>query len=399
MTSLRDRRLRRLINTHDIRRRAKRLPKAVFDAIDGGATDEITVRANASAYDRIWLRPRALADVSALDTSTTILGKPVSMPLMLAPCGFALMTNREAELPAARAAGAAGTVFAVSGAASKTLEEIADVATGPLWYQLYLPPNRKGGAEIIDRAAAAGYDTLCLTIDSAVLGKRERDFRNQLTIPLKPSPRLAWTAVRNPRWAVDFALGGLDGGGGINGARQAVGQFAETVTNAKPVTLEDLLWVRERWKGTLVVKGVQRSDEVEAILDAGADAIVVSNHGGRMLDTVRPTIEVLPEVVEAVDGRAEVLIDGGIRRGTDVVKAVALGAQACLIGRPYMFGMSVAGEAGAARVLEILRTEIAGAMGNLGCARVGDLDRTLIGSGLTPSDMVSCAYERNRDTR
>lgn len=381
MRTLTERRLAKVINTSDMRARAKRLPKPVFDAIDGGACDEITVRANSESFDQIWLRPRILSDVSGLDISTKVLGQRVSMPLLLAPCGLALMTNREAELPAARAAGKAGTGFVVSGAGTKTLEEIIETASGPLWYQLYLPPDRSAGAAIIERAAAAGYEVLCVTVDSAVNGKRERDFRNNLSLPLKISPSLVLTAVRNPVWTLNFVRGGAGAEGGVLGTRRVIGRFAETVTTAKPVTLDDLVWIRKLWKGKLVVKGVQRSDEIDTIVSIGVDAVVVSNHGGRNLDTVRPAIRILPEVVQAADGRIEVLVDGGIRRGSDVVKALALGASACLIGRPYMFGLGVAGEAGVSRILQILHTEIAQTMANVGCATVDDVDLSVIDTG------------------
>ena len=378
MKTLTERRLARIINTHDIREQAKRLPKAVFDAIDGGACDEITLRANAESFGRIWLRPRVLTDVSGLDTSTEVLGQQVSMPLMLAPCGFALMTNREAELPAVRAAGAAGTAFVVSGAGTKPLEELAKTATGPIWYQLYLPPQRSAGEELIARAEQAGYTTLVITVDSAVNGRREPGLPDKLTMPLKMSPSLMWTGVRNPVWTSNFIRGGAGGNGGITGSRRIVGEFAQTVTTAKPVTLEDLVWIRERWKGKLVVKGLQRAEEVSPTVAIGADAIVVSNHGGRNLDGVRPTIEILPEVVAAADGRVEVYLDGGVRRGSDVVKALALGAQACFIGRPYMFAMGIGGQAGVAKVLQIFQTEIAQTMANLGCETVKDIDPTMV---------------------
>lgn len=390
MKTLTQRRLAKVINTHDMREQAKRLPKAVFDAIDGGASDEITVRANAAEYQRISLRPRILTDVSGLDTSTTVLGQRVNMPLLLAPCGFALMTNHEAELPAVRAAGAAGTTFVVSGAGTKSLEEISRLASGPLWYQLYLPPERSAGAAIIDRAEAAGYEVLCVTVDSAVNGKRERDYRNHLTMPLKMSPNLLWTGLRNPVWTANFIRGGAGRGRGITGSRQVVGRFAEVVSTAKPVTLDDLVWIRNRWRGKLVVKGVQRAEEVEQIVSVGAEAVVVSNHGGRNLDTVRPTVRILPEVVAAAAGRVEVLLDGGIRRGSDVVKALALGATACLVGRPYMFGLGVGGEAGVARVLQIFQTEISQTMANLGCETVRDIDPSVIDQQLWARAVRDC---------
>jgi isopentenyl diphosphate isomerase/L-lactate dehydrogenase-like FMN-dependent dehydrogenase len=372
----------KILNIEEMRAQARWLPRAVFDAIDGAAGDEITLRANRTAFDDIWLRPRALADVSTRDLSTTVLGQPISMPLMLAPCGFARMANSQAELAVARAAGRAGTLFAVSGSASYLVEEIVQTATGPLWYQLYLPPNEGAAAELIDRVEAAGYDVLCITIDTAVTPKRERDYRNKLSVPLKMSPRLALAGLSNPVWAKDFVLGkvGTRGSapGVMGGARTAYWSFAKTVQNMRPVTMTDLRHLRARWKGKLVVKGVMRGDECKAMVDAGVDGIVVSNHGGRNLDCVRPSIRILPEVVEAVDGHAEVYVDSGIRRGTDVIKALALGARACLVGRPYMFGLAVGGEAGVARVLEIFRNEIEHSMALMGCASVSDIDESMV---------------------
>jgi isopentenyl diphosphate isomerase/L-lactate dehydrogenase-like FMN-dependent dehydrogenase len=370
---LRRRRVNAILNIDEMRERAKCLPRPVFDAIDGGGGDEITMRANRSAYQRLWLKPRALADVGQVDTSTTALGQRISMPLMLDPCGFARMAHRDAELAVARAAGLAKTVFAVASGSSYSLEEIAQVASGPLWYQLYLPPERRRAEELVARAENAGYKVLCVTIDIPIFSKRERDYRNKLTVPLKMSPKLLLAGLSNPSWTINFVLGRVARGGSYRSVRRALWEFSNTVTQATPVTMADVRWLRQRWKGKLVVKGVQRGDECEAIIDVGVDGLVVSNHGGRNLDMVRATIDVLPEVVNVVKGRAEVFIDGGIRRGADAVKAVALGATACLVGRPYMFGLAVGGEAGVARVLEIFRTEITQTMAFLGCSTVSDI--------------------------
>lgn len=375
------RRVDNVLNAEEMRTRAKWLPRAVFDVIDGGATDEITMRANRTAFERIWLRPRALADVTQRDLSTTVLGQSISMPLMLDPCGFAWMANSGAELAVARAAGRANTVFVVSGAASYPLEEIAKAASGPLWYQLYLPPNRVGAEALMDRVDKAGYTVLCVTIDQAVSAKRERDYRNKVTIPLRMSPRLLLSGMSNPIWAKDFLFGKVGRQGAapsLANVRTAMWNLANTVQNMHAVTAADLQWIRQRWKGKIVVKGVMRGDECSQMIDAGVDGILVSNHGGRNLDCVRPTIEILPEVIKAVDGRAEVYIDGGIRRGTDVIKAIALGARACLIGRPYMFGLAAGGEAGVSRILEIFRNEIDQTMGHMGCPTVHDIDIGLV---------------------
>jgi isopentenyl diphosphate isomerase/L-lactate dehydrogenase-like FMN-dependent dehydrogenase len=375
-------RVDRVLNTAEMRERAKWLPKAVFDAIDGAASDELTLRANRTALDAVWLRPRALADVSKRDLRTTALGQEISMPLMLDPCGFARLADSEGELAVARAAGLAGTIFAVSGSASYTVEEVAAAATGPLWYQLVLSPDKDAAEALVGRVEKAGYSALILTIDTPVTPKRERDYRNHLTVPLQMSPRLLLTGLSNPAWAKDFVLGKVGTRGAsplkITGVRTAYWNFARSIHNLRSITFDDIRWFRERWKGKLVVKGVLRGDEVPQMVDLGVDAIIVSNHGGRNLDTVRATIDVLPEVVKAAAGRAEVYMDGGVRRGTDVVKAIALGARACLIGRPYLFGLAVGGEAGVSRVLEIFRTEIEHTMAMSGCATVADIDRSLV---------------------
>jgi len=375
-------RVNEILNTEEMRERARWLPKVVFEAIDGAASDELTLRENRAALDRIWLRPRALADVSKRNLSTSVLGQRISMPLMLDPCGFARLANSDAELAVARAAGRAETVFAVSGSASYSVEEIAAAATGPLWYQLVLSPDKEAGEALVDRVEKAGYEVLVLTIDTPVTPKRERDYRNHLTVPLTMTPRLFLTGVTNPIWAQDFVLGKVGHRGvsplNLTGVRTAYWNFARSIHSLRSITFDDVRWFRDRWKGKLVLKGVMRGDEVPRILDLGVDGIVVSNHGGRNLDCVRGSIDILPEVVKAARGQAEVYVDGGIRRGTDVIKALALGARACLIGRPYLYGLAVGGEAGVTRVLEIFRNEIEHTMAMMGCASVADIDRSLV---------------------
>jgi isopentenyl diphosphate isomerase/L-lactate dehydrogenase-like FMN-dependent dehydrogenase len=240
--------------------------------------------------------------------------------------------------------------------------------------------DREAVSALLERVEGAGIDALCITIDSAVLHKRERDLHNHLTLPLRLSRRTLLAAASRPRWSVAYLLGGLGRGRPIQlaGGSRALEAISRTVREQAPVTIDDVRWLRERWTGKLILKGVMRADECRMIVDLGVDGIVVSNHGGRVLDGVPATIDVLPEVVEAVDGRAEVFLDGGVRRGTDVVKALALGARACLIGRPYLFGLAAGGEAGVTRVLEILRAEIEQTMALVGCATVEDVDRSLV---------------------
>jgi isopentenyl diphosphate isomerase/L-lactate dehydrogenase-like FMN-dependent dehydrogenase len=370
-----------VINMADMRERARRaLPRAVFDAIDGGATDEITLRENRLALDRVWLRPRALADVSQRNTSTTVLGQRIAIPLMLDPCALARVCHPEGEVAVARAAGRGGTIYAVASSTGHPLDRIVEAASAPLWYQLYMPRDRGKLSLLLDRIHHAGFAALCVTVDSPVLHKRERDLRNNLTLPLRLSLRTILSAASHPKWSYGYVAGGLRRGRRIElgSGRRAVEAISRTIEEQAPVTFADVEWLRGHWKGKLVLKGVMRAEECPQIVDLGVDGIVVSNHGGRVLDGLRSTIEVLPEVVEAVEGRIEVFLDSGIRRGTDVVKALALGARACLIGRPYLFGLAAGGESGVTRVLEIFRAEIEQTMALTGCATVSDIDRSLV---------------------
>src|SRR3954447_8494890 len=396
--------LRGVYNVEDLRRRARRrLPKAVFDIIDGGSGDDVTLRANREAFHRIWLRPRAMQDVSNVDLTTTVLGERITMPLMLDPCSFARICDSQAELAVARAAGRAGTVYAIAGGASETPQDIAKVATGPLWYQLYMSPDDDSTRRLLDRVEAAGYRTLCVTVDTMIKPYRETDLRNGITLPPQITPKLMMSGLSRPRWAKDFLLGKSGSPYRLRGARTAYEHFAEAILHIKSVTFTELGWLRERWRGPLVVKGIMRGDEVPAMIDAGVDGFVVSNHGGRNLDGVPATIDVLPEVVAAADGRAQVFLargfrraadgraqlflDGGIRRGTDVVKALALGADAVLMGRPYMFGLAANGEAGVEQALELMRNEIHRAMAFCGAPSVGAVDATMVNVG-TPGMTV-----------
>jgi isopentenyl diphosphate isomerase/L-lactate dehydrogenase-like FMN-dependent dehydrogenase len=315
-----------------------------------------------------------------------------SIPLLLAPCGFARLANSDAELAIARAAARSDTVYVVSGASSYPLEDIAQAAPDHLWYQIYLPPDKKATDALIDRVEAAGYGTLCISIDTAIAPKRERDVRNGLTLPLRPTPRLVFESLANPSWTKDFLLGRVGGGQRFGnypgaGAAAALANFTSTVTHLRSVTMADVRDVRARWPGKLVLKGIMRGDECREIAELGVDGLIVSNHGGRNLDGVRPTIEILPEVVQAVSPEVEVLVDGGIRRGTDIMKCLALGASACLIGRPYLYGLAVAGEPGVSRVVEMLRTEFEQAMGLAGCARVADIDSSLVTRSTQQSEL------------
>jgi isopentenyl diphosphate isomerase/L-lactate dehydrogenase-like FMN-dependent dehydrogenase len=371
--------LRTLHSVDDLRRAARRrLPRAVFDVIDGGAGDELTLRANRAAFERHWLRPRALTDVSRIDTSTTVFGDRLEFPLLLAPCSFARMCHSDAEPGVARAAGRAGTVFVVAGGASERPEVVARHASGPLWYQLYPSLDPGANADLLQRVAGAGYRVLVVTIDTPISPYREKDLRNGVSLPVELTPKLLLAGVSKPAWTRDFLLGDRGAGFRLTAAKRAYDRFEGVIAHKKCTTIEDIAWLRERWAGPLVVKGVLRADEIPAMLAAGVDGIVVSNHGGRNLDGARPTLDALPEIVEAVDGAAEVFLDSGVRRGTDVFRALALGARACLVGKPYMYALAAGGERGVDRLLELLRNEIYRAMVFAGAAEVADIDASML---------------------
>jgi L-lactate dehydrogenase (cytochrome) len=380
----------RVVNIADLRRLAKkRLPRVVFDYIDGGAEAEVTLRENSRAFEDVTLRPRSAVATATCDLSTTVLGSPISLPIILAPVGSSRMFYPRGEEVAARAAGLAGTAYVLSTLAGCRVEDVASASSGPVWYQLYLVGGHDVALGAIERAKRAGCTALVVTIDTPVAGLRERDSRNGTKELLSGN---AWTMLpyvhqflARPRWlAAYLADGGLmtfanivlpDGPMSYADVGAALEQSM--------VCWADLRWIREAWPGKIVVKGVHTGDDARMATDAGADAIVVSNHGGRQLDGVAATIRVLPEVVAAVDGRVEVLLDGGIRRGSDVVKALCLGARAVLIGRAYAYGLGAAGGAGVSRAIEILRTDIVRTLKLLGVPSTALLDRSLVDAPTT----------------
>jgi isopentenyl diphosphate isomerase/L-lactate dehydrogenase-like FMN-dependent dehydrogenase len=381
-------RLDKAVNVEDFRELArKRLPRLIFDVVDGGAGDETTMRANRAAFEEITLRPQPLGDVTENDLSTTVLGQKISLPVILGPCGAGQALHSEAELGVAKAAGNAGTIYALSTAGSYELEDVANVSSGPLWLGLYLGPTKQATNEVIDRAKAAGYAALCLTVDGAVNGLRERDKRNGFAdLKIRYTPGVIAQGVSRPAWSYGF-LRGTVGKGFRSSAEAAPISLEESRERIRhtwqPVTQADVEAIRARWDGPLIIKGVLRADRIEPLLELGVDAFVVSNHGGRQLDGVPATIRVLPEIVEAARGAADVFVDGGIRRGTDVVRALALGAKACLVGRPYMYGLAAGGQAGVERVLDIFRDEIDNTLMLLGCGRAADIDGSFVAEAMT----------------
>jgi L-lactate dehydrogenase (cytochrome) len=372
----------RVVNIADLRRLAhRRLPPIVFAYIDGGAEDEVTLRDNCRAFGDVAFRPRQCVAVPACDLRTTVVGTPLDLPFMLAPVGFCRMFYPRGEVHAARAANAAGTCFILSTFSGTRLEEVREGTKGPLWYQLYVPGGREVAEAAMARARTSGYTTLVVTIDTPVAGMRERDFRYGARELLRgdvwSSVPHAWQFITHPRWVFDYVADGavqvfpnveLPGIGPMPSGD--VGILLEKTT----VTWQDLRWMRDVWQGPVVVKGVHTGDDARHAIDAGADAVVVSNHGGRQLDGVAGSLRVLPEVVSAVNGQVEVLMDGGIRRGGDIVKALCLGARAVLIGRGYAWGLAAAGGPGVARAIEILRADMIRTMRLLGCSSVADLN-------------------------
>jgi isopentenyl diphosphate isomerase/L-lactate dehydrogenase-like FMN-dependent dehydrogenase len=374
------------INIQDLRRMAqRRLPKVVFDYVDGGAEDEITLRANEQVFGELTFRPRHAVSFPHCNLRTKVLNFDLAIPFLLAPVGYSRLMHPAGEIGAARAAGAAGTAYILSTVSGHAMEKVKQATTGPVWYQLYLLGGR-GVAEIaLERARAAGYSALVVTIDTAVAGMRERDFRNGMREILrggafKQIPYLGQFLTR-PRWLFHFLMDGgmrrlpnvvLPGTGPMPLTDVA------TALASSVVTWRDFPWIREAWNGPILVKGVLTGDDARCAIDQGASAVVVSNHGGRQLDCVSPSLRALPEIVRAVSGQAEVLLDGGVRRGSDIVKALCLGARAVLIGRAYAYGLGAAGEAGVMRAIEILKGDVERSLRLLGCPTVGELDRSFL---------------------
>ena len=376
----------RVVNVEDLRRAARRrLPRAVFDYIDGGAEGERTLAENCRAFDAVLFRPRCAVAIARCDLGTTVLGLPLSLPLLLAPVGSSRLFFPRGEEAAARAAGSAGTAYVLSTLSGCRLEDVAAAAGGPVLYQLYLLGGRQVAEATIERARRAGYAALVVTIDTPVAGMRERDIRPGVTalVTRRVGAMLPYLGqfLARPRWLAGFlADGGLMKFPNVALPGQPPMPYADVgaALEQSVVSWTDLGWIRDLWKGKIVVKGVHTGEDARRAVDEGAAAVVVSNHGGRQLDGVAPTLRVLPEVVAAVAGRAEVLLDGGIRRGGDIAKALCLGARAVLAGRAYAYGLGAAGGAGVVRAIEILRADLVRTLKLLGCAGTAALDRSYV---------------------
>lgn len=374
---------KRIHNAEDFRRAAAGyLPLPVFDFIDGGAEDETAVRNNRAVFERIRFRPRTMADVQTRSTATTLLGGPAALPIAIAPMGGLSNFAPHAELAMARAAAAAGIPYCLSTAAGITIEDLrAALPDARLWYQLYLFKDERINEGMVRRAQDARYDALMVTTDTHMGPKRERDRRNGFFLTLERTPRNVARVLARPRWLWDVVIrAGLPGMPNLAPyAPQAMENLPATrffIENRRPAfDYAQLRQMRKLWKGKLLVKGVLRADEAVQVMECGADGIVMSNHGGRNLDGAAAPLEMLPEVVDAVAKRMHVLIDSGFRRGTDVIKALALGAEGVLIGRPAAFAVAAGGEAGVAHLIELTRDEIDRTLGFLGCTAVDQLGR------------------------
>jgi len=375
----------RVMNVEDLRRAAKRrLPRVVFDYIDGGAEDEWTLRANCRAFETVTLRPRCAVATPVCDLRTTVLGTSLSMPVILAPVGSCRLMYPRGEEAAARAAGEAGIICTLSTLSGCRLEDVAVASGGPVWYQLYLVGGRDCALAAIERARQ-GFSALVVTIDTPVAGFRERDIRNGVKELLSGKfgamlPFVIQLLIR-PRWLAAFLMdGGLMKFENVVISGKGPMPYVDVTAALEQsvVTWDDLKWIRQAWNGPIVIKGIHTGEDARRAVDIGADALVVSNHGGRQLDRVPPSLQVLPEVVAAVGDRIEVLLDGGIRRGSDVVKALCLGARAVMIGRAYAYGLGAAGSAGVERIIDILRADMIRTLKLLGCASIAELDRSFI---------------------
>jgi isopentenyl diphosphate isomerase/L-lactate dehydrogenase-like FMN-dependent dehydrogenase len=374
-------------NLDDIRRLAKRrLPRGIFEFIDRGAEDDLATEENRAAFRRIRLVTRALTDVSKRDASTTLFGRKLAMPLAIAPTGAAGLVWVQGELELAKAAAASGIPFTLATRSMTSIEDIAAHAGGVNWFQLYVWADRSLSYGLVDRAAAAGFEALLVTVDVPVAPNREYNKRNGFSLPFNPGPRAMLDIALHPRWLLGVMAKYLMTTGmpryenqpGETKLRITKGAENLPSTRSDNLTWEDIRELRRRWPRALLVKGILRPEDAKRAIACGADGVVVSNHGGRCLDSAVAPIEALPAIAEAVGDRGTVLMDGGVRRGGDVVKALALGAKAVLMGRPGLFGTALAGQAGAAQVIEIVKRELLTVMAQTGCPTIADIGPELV---------------------
>ena len=374
-------------NIEELRLAARRrLPRAVFDFIDGGAEDERTLRGNREAFEKVRLMRKVLVGVAAISTETSILGKTAKLPIAIAPTGAVGFGWRGGDIAVARAAAAFGIPFSLSTSATASIEKIAEAAPGRLWFQAYFFKNREFTFGLIERARKAGYDTLMVTADLPVGGKRERDFRNDFSIPFRFTPKNMLDFATRPAWALDMLLRGMPPVENLHGMAEKGASTRNIVSSVGRNQDAALDWevikrVREAWPGKLLIKGVAHPADAELAVSLGCDGVIVSNHGGRQLDGEVASFDALPGVVRAIGGRSAVLMDGGIRRGSDIFKALARGAQAVMIGRATYYGVCAAGEKGANRALEILSDELVRTMQLCGARSIAEIGPQLIFPG------------------
>lgn len=380
--------LARCHNIADLRRLASRkLPAPMFHYIDGGSDDEQTLRRNRDAFGQYRLLPEVLVDVGQVDTSTTILGRKLALPFFLAPTGMSRLFHHDKELAVARAAQKAGTLYSLSTLGTTSLEEVAREIDTPRMFQIYILRDRGLTLEFVERCRAAGYDALCLTVDMPVAGNRERDLRTGMVMPPRFTPSSCFSFAMHPGWSLrllthpQFRLANVAhrvdalGAGAMGLIDYVNSQFDRSVTWA------DVAWLRSKWSGKLVIKGILSPADAARARDCGVDAAMISNHGGRQLDSAPAPVEMLRPIRDRIGSNMELIVDGGIRRGTDIVKALALGADACSIGKAYLYGLAAGGERGVARAIELLRAELVRTMALLGCASTGDIAaRHVLGS-------------------
>ncbi len=381
------RRLRKAASVSDLRRAARRrLPRGVFDYIDGGAEDETTLGRNTSSFQGFEFRPRVLRDVAAVDTTTTLLGRQRPFPLVLSPTGFTRIAHSQGELAVARAAERVGIPYCLSSLSTRSIEEVREVSRGDLWFQVYVWKDRALLAEMLQRASAARYSTIVITVDTAVLGRRERDVRRGFTLPPKIGPGTLVDGALHPGWTLDFLRNPEIKFANVVG--RSVGDGSDPVSLSEFISdqfdpsldWDDIEWFRSMWDDKIVVKGIQTVEDAVIASKQGVDAAAISNHGGRQLDGAPPPIELVQPIRDAVGSDLELLCDGGVRRGSDIVKALALGADAAMAGRAYLYGLGAAGEAGVDHVLAQLREGMERVMALVGCAAVPDLTDDLVTS-------------------
>jgi L-lactate dehydrogenase (cytochrome) len=383
------RRLARAASVADLRAIARRrMPRGVFDYIDGGAEDERTMVANSAAFAAMTFRPRVLRDVGHVDPSTTLLGRPLPLPLVLAPTGFTRIADPDGELAVARAAARAGLPYTLSTLSTRSIEEVARVSGGPKWFQVYVWRDRGLVKEMIDRAATAGYEALVITVDTAVLGRRERDVRRGFSLPPKVGLGTLVDGAMHPGWTwrflrsdpIRFANVGETMGVADGSTAVTLSEYVNTQFDPG-LSWRDVEWMRSVWNGPLIIKGIQTVDDARLAAEAGVEAIALSNHGGRQLDSAPAPIDLVAPVADAVGDRLEIVCDGGVRRGSDIVKAVALGARACMAGRAYLYGLGAAGERGVDHVLGLLDADVRRTMALVGASTVSELRPELVDPG------------------